>query len=428
MNHKGSHEGALVTTQHQLALDIFSSLGLAEVPITDTGRDFNLRKSHLLVDVSDLGLLARKVLNGVYFVAQAAPDAVVHQVELRYFKWLINYGTSNNNAHLKKVITEAQKSSVQVNVIDAANPDEDNWVSVPMLGPAGIKRGQLSFKIPVELHSQLRDPERWSLLSMRILAGFTSQYALELYERLSIYKDQEQTPLWSLDEFRSMIRVDGLKIASDFRYFKRDIIMPAVDQINEISDIEVELVPKRTGRFITHLLFKVKPSDKHLLHAKIATSKELFDVLTGEFGLSDAELDEISSNRDTWTDARLQAAIDFTKHRMKTTQVQYPGKYLMNAIKTGCRVGSVEAEAHQAKEKAQKAAKARAEKAQAALDLARKGEPVKEVPLPEGDALVDAWKRFLASPAGKLVKPKPTSYEEADSRAQGAFRAYLASK
>lgn len=53
-------------------------------------------------------------------------------------------------------------------------------------------------------------------------------------------------------EFRGLIKVDGLKSANDFRYFRRDIIQPAIDQINSISDIEVSLELKRTDVF-THI-------------------------------------------------------------------------------------------------------------------------------------------------------------------------------
>lgn len=143
MNQISSHQGPEDHTQQQLALDIFASMDLIDAPITDISTDFAFRKPRLLVDVSDIGLLARRALNGCYFVAQETPDAEAHTVDLRFFKWIIRYD-SNNNAHLKKVLREAQKSAVQVNVIDANDPKDDSWVSVPMIGAAGIRKGRLS--------------------------------------------------------------------------------------------------------------------------------------------------------------------------------------------------------------------------------------------------------------------------------------------
>lgn len=408
-----SHKEANDSTQQQLALDIFHEMDATDAPITESKQDFHLRKSSLLVDVSDVGLLARRVLNGAYFLAQHDPDAEVHAYDLRYFKWLINYGNSNNNLHLKRVIREAQKSAVQVNVIDMVNPDEDNWVSVPMLGAAGIRKGQVTFKIPSELRGQLRDPERYSLLSMRVLAGFSSVYALELYERLSVFKGEGFSPWWHIDEFRSLIKVDGLKSANDFRYFRRDIIDPAIKQINEISDIDVLLETRRTGRFISHLRFSINTSRNHQLLTSIVASKELYDALTNEFGLSDAELDEISKNRDTWNDERLRESIEFVRHRCATTSVRYPAKYLMSALRDGYRIGSIEKEAK--KVKATKKPK-----------IVEQTRPT--VILPEGDALESAWLLFKCSPHAKLFKNLPDRYELADSRQRIIFEGFLQSQ
>jgi hypothetical protein len=59
----------------------------------------------------------------------------------------------------------------------------------------------------------------------------------------------------------------------------------------------------------------------------------LYEVLTKEFGLSDVELDEIAKNREVWTDERIRETIEFVRHRCATSKVNYPGKYLMTAIR-----------------------------------------------------------------------------------------------
>lgn len=426
MNQIYSHQPPGDQSQQQLALDIFASMDLIDVSITDITADFGFRKPKLLVDVSDLGLLARRALNGCFFIAQEDPGAESHTVDLRFFKWIIRYD-SNNNAHLKKVLREAQKSAVQVNVVDAADPKDDSWVSVPMIGAAGIRKGRLSFEIPKHLRGQLRDPERYSLLSMRILAGFSSVYALELYERLSQHKHEGGSPWYGIDEFRGMIRVDNLKIANDFRYFKRDILSPAIQQINEISDIEVSLELRRTGRFYSHLRFVIKSSEKHRLATNISASKQLYDTLTKEFGLSDAELDEIARNRATWGDDRLQAAIEFVQHRLTTSKIMYPAKYLMTAVRDGYRIGTIEAESRRTQAAEAEAAVTRAAGNQKALELVRTENPVTPVLLPTGDALKSAWEEFRRSPSAKLFKQLSENYGDASARAKKAFEGYLAS-
>lgn len=409
-------------TQQQLALEIFASMDATATSIVESGEDFHLKKSTMLVDVSDVGLLARRVLNGVYFLAQSDPDAETHVYDLRYFKWLINYSNSNNNTHLKRVIREAQKSAVQVNVIDETNPKDETWMSVPMLGSAAIKDGKIMFRIPAELRPQLHHPDRHAFLSMRILAGFSSIYALELYERLSVFKGAGRSPWWTLDEFRTMIRVDGLKIANDFRYFRRDILAPAVEQINEISDITVSLELKRTGRFYSHISFRIDSFAGAKLLSSIADSKVLYDVLVSEFGLSDSEIDEISARRAEWPDERIRHAVEFVRHRCKDSAVRYPGKYLMKAIRDGYRVGSLEKEAQQADEESANARDAQ----QRLLEEAKNRSPVSPaIVLPEGEELDRAWQTFVRSSHGRFFKNLPADYSLADNRQKEAFRGFL---
>lgn len=409
-------------SQQQLALEIFAAMDSTATSIVESGEDFHLKKSTMLVDVSDVGLLARRVLNGVYFLAQSAPDVETHTYDLRYFKWLINYANSNNNTHLKRVIREAQKSAVQVNTIDPHNPMEDTWLSVPMLGATAIKDGKIIFRIPAELRPQLRDPDRHAFLSMRILAGFSSIYALELYERLSVFKEARRSPWWTIDEFRTMIKVDGLKIANDFRYFRRDILVPAVEQINEISDISVTLELRRTGRSYSHISFTIASSSGTRLLSSIADSKVLYDVLVSEFGLSEAEIDEISSHRNEWPDERIMDAVEFVRHRCSDSSVRYPGKYLMKAIRDGYRVGSIEKGAKQASAQADSARQAQ----QRLLDDLKERSPVSsDVLLPEGEALDQAWHAFVHSTHGRFFKNLPTSFDLATTRQVEAFKGFL---
>jgi plasmid replication initiation protein len=414
-------------TQQQLALDIFKSFGQLEMPLVEITQDFSLRKSSLLIDVSDLGLIARRAVNVCYFLAQANAYEETHVVDLRYYKWLIGYN-SNNISHLRKALRDAQKAAVQVNSGEA-NTKHETWASVPMLGAVAIQTGKVIFKIPSELRPQIDDPERYSMLSMRMQVALSSAYALELYERLCESRDQRYTRWFELDEFRELIRVDGLKSASDFRYFKRDIIAPAIAQINAETDLDVALETKRTGRVITHIRFKVEQNaQRHTLLARISASKVLFDQLTAEFGLSEKELDEIAQNRDKWSEERLAQAVAAVKEKINDgVVIKYPAKYLMTAIREGWKVGSVELEQKRIVRETLKEKKAREEGVRRAHEQAMRG-PDLDVELPSGAELDRAWASFVESPTSKVFGRLPPSFVDASVRQRKAFEGYLRSK
>ena len=330
----------------QLALEIFSDLDLITTPITNVQKDIGYNKSNLLIDVSDLSLVARRVLNGCYFLAAESPQQDYYDLPVEFFKWLINYD-SRNHAHLKKAIREAQKASVVINIIDSDNPKKDKWASVPMLGSTAISNGRVVFKIPEELRHQLHSPLGFTYLSLRITAAFNSQYTIIFYEKLSALKNQGESEWLELDKFKEWIGVSNVKSYEEYKALRRNVIDPSIAQINDISDIFVVPEVKRTARKISHIRFLVKgnPNGKFVLRMDYRKSiHELYDTLVKEFALSEENLATIVENRVEWTNERIQMAIEFTRFRMKQTpgKIKYPGIYLMNAIEKGFSLGDAE--------------------------------------------------------------------------------------
>lgn len=330
----------------QLALDIFRDLSLTDTSITDVQKDIGYNKSNLLIDVSDLSLVARRVLNGCYFLASENPKPDYYDLPVEFFKWLINYD-SRNHSHLKKAIREAQKASVVINIIDSDNPKHDKWASVPMLGATAISNGRVVFKIPEELRHQLHNPLGFTYLSLRITAAFNSQYAITLYEKLSGMKQQGESDWFEMEKFKEWIGVSNVKSYDEYKALRRNVIDPSVAQINDISDIFVTVEVKRVSRKISHIRFLIKdnPNGKFVLRMDYRKSiQDLYDTLVKEFGLSEENLARIVENRVEWTNERIQMAIEFTRFRMRQApgKIKYPGIYLMNAIEKGFSLGEAE--------------------------------------------------------------------------------------
>ena len=161
-----------------------------------------------------------------------------------------------------------------------------------------------------------------------------------------------------------------------------------------------------------------------MLLSSVAASKELYEVLTKEFGLSDVELDEIAKNREVWTDERLRETIEFVRHRCATSKVNYPGKYLMTAIRDGYRFGTLEKKNLETQKVASKAKEQRDLELQAIRDMSL----APKVTIPTGVALEEAWIAFRASPHAKLFKTLPIAYEDANTRQIKSFEGFLQSQ
>lgn len=339
----------------QLAFEVFKDLSSIDKGIDESPTEIGFSKANALFDVGEMGVLARRLLDVAYFFASDAIDRAsktgqpvsdTFDTHLDYFKWLMKY-ESNNHMHLKKCIREAQRSAIEV--LSPEQPDQ--YISVPLLGTAGIANGRFVFQLPKALRHLLSGPENRSFLSLRITAAFTTAYAHTLYGYLLLNRDKEQTDWIEIDALREIMSATAKSLQS-YKDFKRYALENALQQINEFSDIFVTY-ETRTGngtRKITHIRFSITPNEagfRRLLQNVGTGRQEIFNILVDEFGLAQSELDEIVKAGDTWSDDRLSGAIEFTRHRCKKGGIKYPGAFLMKAIREGLKIGTIELEVAQ---------------------------------------------------------------------------------
>lgn len=338
--------------QQQLALDIFNEFKNEGKSITESNVEIGYAKHNFFIDVNDLGLIARRALNACHYIAsKEEPDEKgVYRVDDDYFRFLIKY-ESNNLSHLKKSLRDAQKSAAEINVIELGSDDsKDQWASFPLLGSAAISGGKVMFTIPSDIIKHIKDPSSYTYLSLRITASFTSTYASNIYEKLLSTLFRGGTDWIEIDEFRAMAGAKNVKTLQDFRNFKRYVITVAVEQINTLTNIFVSYETKSTSgtKRITHIKFKVTHNPNGQLNLQSGYKdqlKELYLILTAEFGLTQQNLDEIMSDRDKYSDDKIMEAIEFSRARLKgKNDIKYPGLYLLKALRDNLKLSSIEAD------------------------------------------------------------------------------------
>lgn len=336
------------TTPEQLAFDVFDTLRREDSPCTDitkSPREIGYRKGIVLLSVTALGLVQRRVLNAAWLLAAQNPKQEVFDVDLAYFKWLARYDTSDNLAHLRKVLNECQKSTVQVTA-DDDNPAKAKWVSVQLLGRVAIAGGRISFKVDELIRRELENPKGFTFLSVRIGAAL-SQYAYAFYERLGALRYQGTTDWIPLEEIRAWANADAYPTLAEYKQFKRYVIDKAVNQINELTDIKVTYDVRTTpgSRRVAFLRFVIRDNPDGALVLDVTRPhelKDLYEILINDFALSRDEIQELVDNRDQYTDERIHAAIEFTRHRAKAGKVKLPARYLMKAIRDQLKLGNIE--------------------------------------------------------------------------------------
>jgi plasmid replication initiation protein len=108
-----------------------------------------------------------------------------------------------------------------------------------------------SGEVAYSFHKEVRDivarSEYWGRIKASVMFAFSSKYALALYEaiclRLNLKSDNQ---FFKPDDFRELLGVDK-DLLTRFPDFKRRVLDPALQEVNALSDCNVEIEVVREG-------------------------------------------------------------------------------------------------------------------------------------------------------------------------------------
>lgn len=346
-----------IQTSEQYALELFrQTIGLkgTDATIVDAATDLIVKKNNILIDIGSLGLLGRRALNVMDFLASMAPAEVTDfDCDLGLFRFLLNFD-SRNYKHLREALRETQKCTVLVEVEGKTRSGEEktDFVSISVVNLVAVAGGRVYFQFPSAIRRLQKTQRGYTLLSLRTTASFTSQYAHALYERLrSVAFKGSPTEWLTVEEARRWAGASGDKYADEFKAFKRRVLEIAKAQINDFSDLFIDYETRSApgSKKIAHIRFSFREQvakGSPSFH-QTEVRKALYNTLRGEFGLGTREIEDIARDPQEFTPERIQAAIDFVRHRMKRNgqkKVHSPGRLLIKALKEGWTVPSAEAQ------------------------------------------------------------------------------------
>jgi hypothetical protein len=365
----------LESTTEQLVLTLFQNSQIEDASISETKTDIGFRRNKALVNLVDLTIGVRRANSALQFMVSQIPGIQKEYViEVPFWKWLMDYN-SRNHKHLRSIIREMQKGAL---VVDGTTDETtERWGSLPLLGPAVIDGNFLRFSMDERLQTIIKDPKNAPFLSLRTMAGFTSNSAASLFDRLLNYADVGETDWLTLTEVKEWLDTSS---KAEFKYLKRDHIDFAVDQINKVTCYEVGYKTKNGPgskkvewvRFTIHFQDPSKADDGEAYFNSI---KEVYLVMRDEFGLSPKNLDFVRENR--YPIEQIRDAIEFTRFAIQQKKVtrSVPGYFLM-ALRENLKIGTAQKEifaqlAQAAEEEAELLAQAEAKQEQTRASIAQ---------------------------------------------------------
>lgn len=149
---------------------------------------------------------------------------------------------------------------------------------------------------PPTIREQLLNPGRWAQIELASVARLSTYTALALYEITARYKESPAglTSRQSPDFWMEVLREGGELKKREWRKFKHELLAPAIQEINNVTEINVELVEHRTRGVVDAVQFKVTRRQSESVNTRETVDVSLV-VQATRLGIKEHEFDTLAA-------------------------------------------------------------------------------------------------------------------------------------
>ena len=185
------------------------------------------------------------------------PNKDIHRVSVAELAKSLGFD-SHNEDYLKETLEALVDCTVEWNIL--GKDKKQRWGVAALLASAEISNGICTYGFAPHLRYKLYNPRIYTKLNLRLQNRFTSRYALILWEvcfdYFDIARNKGETSFIPLETFRELMGLEKDEYPL-FKEFNRNVIKPAIKEINELTNFCVEIEEKRIGRKIGELKFRI---------------------------------------------------------------------------------------------------------------------------------------------------------------------------
>ncbi len=177
---------------------------------------------------------------------------------------------SNDHALIKKHLRAMVSTTVEWQ--SPTTGEGAAWNVSGLLAHAKLtkERGQVwvEWSYAVNLKQELLEPTVFARLKLEVISQLRSHAGIALYEICTRYKDVGRTARQHWRWWRPVLsgQPETERTAKlEYRIFKRDTLKPAIAEVSAITDLDIELVEHKEGRFIAEIQFLIRPKKQSSL-------------------------------------------------------------------------------------------------------------------------------------------------------------------
>lgn len=170
---------------------------------------------------------------------------------------------------LKKLSKSIVSKSIEI------KSENGDWEVINIVSSAKYKSNSGTIELKIN-----KDAEPYLLQLQKLFTSFKlenalnldGKYAIRIYQQAKSNIFSGGTYLLELEEFKNQLKLTQ-KSYQQFSNINLKVLTPAINEINEKTDIDIQVEPKKVGRKVVALKFQAKNKDKQKVIFK--NSKEI---------------------------------------------------------------------------------------------------------------------------------------------------------
>lgn len=238
-----------------------------ESELVEKQRQYHVVKSNALVQKSRFELSLQEQKTIAYICSLIKPidftdsiNDVPYQLEYEfdireYCKVCgFDYDNGKNYIEIKATLKKLRDKSMWLKM-ENGSETLVGWLSRVTVNP---KSGIVQIKLDDILVPYLFDlGQRFTEYRLIQILGMKSTYSVRIYELLKSYAFQKSKE-FDLDELKHLLMVDNIKSYKNFPDFRRYVLETAIDEINNLTDLDISYEAIKRGRKVVRIKFNMK--------------------------------------------------------------------------------------------------------------------------------------------------------------------------
>ena len=220
-------------------------------------------KNKILVNISGNNSLVQRKLFNVFLYKVYNELSKVNKpfftVQMKDIRELMGYRNKISNTEFRNDCNGLMKTFISWGVL-GDDESVEAWEDSVLLSSITHNKGSVEIEIPMRLRLKLMENSQYIKLNLAIQKKFTSKYSLIIYELCKeFYREKEgvgETRWIDLIDFKTFLGINTDHYP-DFKFFKRNVITPSLEEINKFSDISIDTEFEKESRKITAIKFKI---------------------------------------------------------------------------------------------------------------------------------------------------------------------------